>query len=293
MYHLLKSVFTLIMVVFFCFTTSIVFAEESKSLLSVTPRIRDYAQKTVKPILDTHSKRDKLSLLIKVSEILLDPEIGIHKNEIKVDTFMIYDKLETVKLGFLATLGLSGEQKKIVSEWRIKFMKDHPANVLFAPSANDLIITKAAFGCTHYARSFIAVVKSLGLITKPEDLRYVISSKSDSYNQAFDSQDIEKTINGHQFVMVYIDSKWIAINTSKSEWIEMPVNFSPDSVHPPQNIPIQFESYVDVTFLLRKVGKDFNDDCDDNTLRALMNISRSGQNEQPGFKWKRFGDNFN
>ena len=42
--------------------------------------------------------------------------------------------------------------------------------IFFAPSADDIIKTKAAFGCSHYARSFIAVVKALGLIDNPENL---------------------------------------------------------------------------------------------------------------------------
>ena len=73
----------------------------------------------------------------------------------------------------------------------------------------------------------------------------------------------------------------------------MPVGFSPDSLSPPQNIPIRFESYPDVTFLLRKIGKDYNDDCNDNSLAALMNISRSGDAQDSNFKWERFADTDN
>jgi len=264
------------------------FSQKELSLIEATPRIREYAINTVKPVLDSYARRDNLSLLLKTSDILIGSELGIHANEIKPSTFIIYDKLERIKLGFLITFTLSSEQKRILKEWHSKFMHKNPANVFFAPSADEIIKTKAAFGCSHYARSFIAVVKALGLVDKPEDLRYVISSKADDYDKALEKMDSGMTINGHQFVIAKIDSKWIAINTSKSEWTAMPEGFSPDSLSPPKNIPIRFESYPGVTFLLRKIGQDYYDDCNDNSLEALMNISRSGDSQDSNFKWDRF-----
>jgi hypothetical protein len=133
-------------------------------------------------------------------------------------------------------------------------------------------------------------VKAFGLIDKPEELRYVISCKADDYNKALEKMDTKMTINGHQFVIAKIDTKWIALNTSKSEFTEMPEGFSPGSLNPPANISIRFESYPDVIFLLRKIGKDYNDDCNDNSLVALMNISRSGEALDSNFKWDRFKD---
>lgn len=259
-----------------------------ESLISVTPAIKAYALNTVKPVLDSYEKKDELSQLLKVSEIITDSKLGVHINAIEPGRFIIYEKLEKLKLGFLYTYGLSSEQKHILKAWHGKFMQTNPADVFFAPSADDIVKTKAAFGCSHYARSFISIVKALGLVKDPEDLRYVISSKADNYNQALENNDKESTINGHQFVIVNIASNWIAINTSKSEWTPMPVGFSPNSVIPPENIPIRFASYPGVTFLLRKIGNNFNDDCNDNSLAALMNIYRSGDVDNPGFLWDRF-----
>jgi len=89
--------------------------------------------------------------------------------------------------------------------------------------------------------------------------------------------------------MVKVNSKWIAINTTKSEITEMPEGFSPDSCTPPGNISIRFKSYPsDIVFLLRKIGKDYNDDCGDNSLSHLMNISRSGDPQDAAFKWERY-----
>ncbi|MGA1864879.1 MAG: hypothetical protein ACMUHX_07445 [bacterium] len=263
-------------------------ADKEVSLLKITPDIMDYAIGTVKPVLDSYPKKDKLSLLLKVSDILIDPKTGINVNKINPSDLILFDKFNKLKIGFLITFRLPSEKKQIIKSWHSKFMQENPADVFFALSADEIIRTKTAFGCTHYARAFISVVKALGLIDIPEDLRYVVSCKADDYNNALEKTDSQTTINGHQFVMVKIDSRWIAINTSKSESTAMPEGFSPESVRPPQNIPVRFDSYPDVTFLLRKIGKNYNDDCDDNSLSSLMNISRSGDSQGSDFRWSKF-----
>ena len=45
--------------------------------------------------------------------------------------------------------------------------------------------------------------------------------------------------------------------------------------------------YPGVVFLIRKIGTDYNDDCGDNSLTALMNISRSGDSQHAEFLWER------
>ncbi len=287
---LINRIFLLVLIPLSCLISSPAFSEDTGSLIAVTPAIEEYAFNIIKPILESYSKKDTLSQLLKVSEIITDSELGVQTNAMEPSKFIIYDKLEVLRLGFLYTLNLSSEQKQILKNWRSKFMQSNPADVFFGPSADDIIKTKAAFGCSHYARSFIAIVKALHLIKNPEEIRYVITSKSDKYNQALDKRDKELTINGHQFVIVKIDSKWIALNTSKSEWIQLPDGFTPSSVFPPKNIPIRFASYPGVTFLFRKIGKDFNDDCGDSSLVALMNIYRSGNRENSDFLWDRYTD---
>ncbi|MEW6673983.1 MAG: hypothetical protein AB1427_20005, partial [Thermodesulfobacteriota bacterium] len=101
-------------------------------------------------------------------------------------------------------------------------------------------------------------------------------------------QDKEMTINGHQFVIVKISNKWVALNTSKAEWVQLPDGFTPETVAPPRNISIRFPSYPEVTFLFRKTGVDINDDCGDDSLIALMNIYRSGDKNNPKFKWDKY-----
>lgn len=265
------------------------FPQSQEAMLDVTPSVVEYATKTVKPALDACEKRDVLSLLLKVSEVLHDPEKGISLNKIPPSDYFVYHFLDKVKLGFLLTWKFSSDQKMMLERWHDKYMQNHPADVFFAPSSDEIIKTRAAFGCTHHARAFIAVVKALGLVEKPEDLRYVVSSKADDYNRALEKNDADMTINGHQFVLARVGQRWVAINTSKSESSMMPEGFSPESCTPPRNIAVTFASYpADVVFLLRKVGKDYNDDCGDDSLSHLMNISRSGDTENAAFQWVRF-----
>ncbi|MBI5579982.1 MAG: hypothetical protein HY895_12565 [Deltaproteobacteria bacterium] len=65
-------------------------------------------------------------------------------------------------------------------------------------------------------------------------------------------------------------------------------NFHLNYIEPPPNIPIRFASYPGVTFLLRKVGKDYNDDCNDGSLTGLMDIYRSGDDKGSTFKWEKY-----
>ncbi|MGD9210014.1 MAG: hypothetical protein PVI90_04530 [Desulfobacteraceae bacterium] len=287
-FKLTKFYYFPLLISFFVISSSPAFSDDGVSSIKVTPDIRAYAISTVKPVLDSYAKKDKLSVLLKASKVLIDPEKGIHVNAIKPSNYIIYDILDKIKFGFLITFKLSPEQKKNIKFWHSKYMQKNPADVFFAPSADDIIKTRAAFGCSHYARSFMAVAKALNLIDNPKDLRYVVSSKADDYDRALEKNDKEMTINGHQFVIAKIDSRWIAINTSKSEWTAMPKGFSPDALNPPENVPIWFESYPEFIFLLRKIGKDYDDDCDDNSLNALMNISRSGNAQDSNFKWNKF-----
>lgn len=264
------------------------FSVDPRSLPAAGSATVKYATNIVKPALSSCNNEDKLSLFLGISNILTHPEKGISVNKLDPTDFYIYNMLDKVKLGFLYALKFPPEKKQILRAWNEQFMQKNRADVFFAPSAEEIIRKRAAFGCTHYARAFIAVVKALDLVKNSEDLRYVISCKADDYNQAMEKKDRRKTINGHQFVLTRIGSKWIAINTTKGESTAMPEGFSPDSCVPPLNIPVKFESYHGVVLLIRKIGRDYNDDCGDNSLTALMNISRSGDSQNPDFLWERF-----
>ena len=283
-----KAVRVLILGVFGLSLVSPVFSQDGKPLLVAGPNTIEYSTKIVKPVLDSHHYDDELSLLLKLSDILTNPEKGISINKLDPMDFIIYDILDKIKFGFLYALKFPPEKERVLRRWHEQFMQKNRADVYFAPSAEEIIGSRAAFGCTHYARAFIEVAKALGLVRNPEDLRYVVSCKADDYNKAMEEEDHKKTMNGHQFVMFKTDSKWIAINASKGESATMPEGFSPEACVPPRNIPIAFKSYPGVVFLIRKIGRDFNDDCRDDSLSALMNISRSGDSQRSDFLWDRF-----
>ena len=257
-------------------------------LLAVTPKVEQYSSTTVLPRLNDKRDQDGLAQLLIVSKTLTDPQDGVSINKMEPGKFMVYNMLSKAGLGAVSTVGLSPVQKQTLRRWHKKYMQANPADVFFAPSAHEIISTRAAFGCTHYARAFMAVVKALGLISRPEDLRYVIASKADDYNRALENQDVNATINGHQFVIVRIDSRWTAINTSKGESTPLAAGFDPDFCVPPHNIPIRFQAYPDVVFLLRRIGTNWDDGCGDNSLSALMNISRSGASDNSAFLWEAF-----
>lgn len=40
--------------------------------------------------------------------------------------------------------------------------------------------------------------------------------------------------------------------------------------------------------MLRKIGRDYDDDCGDDSLGRLMNISRSGDPRDAVFKWEEY-----
>ena len=254
----------------------------------VTSEVEEYANSVVKPLISHIPKEDKLSMIRKVSEIILSKEHGVNANAVEPSKYIYYDIFDTLKLGFLVTVNLSSQQKQNIKNWHAKYMSDKAADVFFAPTASEIIKDRAAFGCTHYARVFISIIKALEIIDKPGDLRYAVSCVAKDYNKAYKKKDYEMIINGHQFVMVRIDSKWYAINTSKGEIIEMTKDFSPDKVSPPNNTPIQFPSYPEITFLFRKIGKDYSDNIQDNSLIKLMNIYRSGESNRQSFSWNEY-----
>ena len=264
------------------------FSQSREPLLAVTPNIDHYASMAIVPHLTDKRGQDTLAQLLLVSETLINLQDGVSVNKINPGRFMVYNVLSKVGLGMLSTIGLSPVQKQILRRWHKKYMYADPADVFFAPSADEIIGTRAAFGCTHYARAFIATVKALGLISRPEDVRYVISSRADDYNRSLKNRDFDATINGHQFVIVRIESEWIAINTSTARSTPLPAGFEPDAVAPPHNIPIRFPTRPHIVYVLRRTGTDWDDGCEDRSLSALMNISRSGNPDNSAFRWEAF-----
>lgn len=254
---------------------------KEKSLIDVTENINKYTTNVILPELKKDD--DLLKKLLKIVNILLDSNKGISKTKLTPNNFM-----SPFPLVFS---GLSKEQKNTLKVLKNKYMTEHPAGIFFGPSTNDIVQYKFAFGCSHYARVFMTVVKSLKLINHPQNMRYAISCLSEDYNKCLlNPEKHDLKINGHQFVLVKIDENWYGINTNYSnDYIKFPKSFLIDKLSlKDKNISVQFKSLPKKIFLLRKIGKDYNDDCDDYSLNNLMNIYRSGEINSTKLNWEKF-----
>lgn len=59
-----------------CAATSKPSLSDNISLIDVTPNVMEYVSGTVKPVISSYPKNDKLLVLLKVSEVLRDPFAG-------------------------------------------------------------------------------------------------------------------------------------------------------------------------------------------------------------------------
>ena len=264
-----------------------------QSLLEVTQDVRNYAHNTVKPRLSHIPPNDRLLQFLEIINVLLDLKDGISSSGLSVPDFMglAQDSGRQIVSPDSELLDDVPDNKR--EKLRIlhnKYMLQQVTGIFFGPSASDIVKYRSAFGCSHYARAFIAIVKALQLIEKPTDIRYVISSKYDDYNKCVELEGADcPTINGHQFVFVKIQENWVALNTNKpNDYVVFSEGFTPDLNLKKTNIPIVFKKLPGIIFLLRKIGKDYSDDCGDSSLAALMNISRSGDANSSELRWDMF-----
>jgi hypothetical protein len=268
-------------------------AESKSSLLDVSGAVSKYAFSVVKPRISHIPAKDRLRQCLEIINVLLDKKVGISSSGLKVPEFMGLAQnsgQQAVSPDSELLDQLPADKRETIRILHNKYMLEHPAGIFFGPSASDIIKYKSAFGCSHYARAFIAVAKALNLITDPNELRYVISSKYDDYNKCVDMKGRGcPTINGHQFAFVKIGCNWVALNTNKAnDYVVFPRGFTPDLNLENTNIPIVFKKIPGIILVLRKIGKDYNDDCGDSSLKALMNISRSGDSGSAELNWGKF-----
>ena len=290
----MKNIILIIIISLSIFFTSLVNAEDTKqeSMIMVDDIVKDYALKTIKPIIEKQTNDNLLDKLLLIVTILSDTKTGISVSNIKPNDFMNLSmkSLKQVideKNDLLNSIPI--DKRETVRVLHNKYMIKDPSGIFFAPSASDIIKYRFAFGCSHYARVFMAIVKSLDLIKNPEDMRYVIACNSEDYNKNFSEKNQKNTINGHQFVIVKIKNKQYAINTNYlSDYIEFPDGFTTEIDFTRTNIPVIFKKIKDKIFLIRKIGNNYYDDCADNSIVNLMNIYRSGKTDSSLFAWDKF-----
>ena len=262
-------------------------------LLAVTETIYNYSNDVI--LKKINGEPDDLSKLLKIVSILLDKNAGISASNIAPDDFMklsFISRQHAVEQDSVLLYILPGTNRETIRVLHNKYMINDPSNIFFGPGADDIIKYKFAFGCSHYARAFISIVKSLHIVQNPKNMRYTVSCNSIDYNNYLDSDNKNNfTINGHQFVILKIKNTWYAINTNRlNDYTVLPRNFSPDMDIYAKNYPITFKAIENKTFLLRKIAKDYNDNCNDNSFNKLMNIYISGSHLSNAAKWKKYED---
>ena len=266
---------------------------DDPNLLSITETIQNYSNDTI--LKKINDEPDYLSKLLKIVSILLDKNLGISTSNIDPNDFMklsFISRQHAIGQGSILLYMLPNTNRETIRVLHNKYMLQDASCIFFSPTADDVIKYKFAFGCTHYARAFISIVKSLHIVQNPKNMRYAISCNSIDYNNYLVSDDKNNfTINGHQFVIIKIKNKWYAINTNRlNDYTVLPDTFSPDMNIYKKNYPITFKAIEDKTFLLRKIGKDYDDNCNDNSFCKLMNIYISGNHLSNDANWKKYED---
>lgn len=271
-----------------------------RSLLAVTPEVERYA-------LDISSGfKEGATLESKLRHIIgyIHGENGLNPRLFSPDKFFalhyalkgkklkdIYSAKEIAGFKDMSPAALEGYR-----ELYNKYMVPDLKGIMFGPEAADLIKHRMAFGCTHYARAFIAVVRALRLVP-PSDIRYVVSSAHKDYGTACASAgavwDGKFTINGHQFVLIRYDGQWKLLNTSDKEFEIVP---APPALwdYALQNVTAEFPSYAERRemghnhLLVRYIGNDYADGVCDNSFGNLMRISVSGSSNDGKCAWKPY-----
>jgi len=264
---------------------------DDPDLLTVTESIQNYSNDTI--LKNINNETDDLSKLLKIVSILLDKSSGISTSNIDPGDFMklsFISRQHAVGQGSILLYILPDTNRETIRVLHNKYMIQDASCIFFSPTADDIIKYKFAFGCTHYARAFISIVKSLHIIQNPQNMRYVISCNSVDYNNYLLSDNKDNfTINGHQFVIVKIKNKWYAINTNRlNDYTVLPDTFSPDMDIYDKNYTITFKAIENKTFLFRKIAKDYDDNCNDNSFRKLMNIYISGNHFSNVANWEKY-----
>lgn len=266
-------------------------------LLAVTPSIGKYASDIAATFKTGDSAEDKVKAVIAY----MHGKNGIGTANFSPDIFI---RLHTAFKGGKITrpeeaakaIGLpktGSAARTAYNEIYDKYAVPDFRGVFFAPTASDIIEHRMAFGCTHYARAFIAIAKALKLFS-PADMRYVIASSHKDYGNACpvkSSQASGITINGHQFVLLRYNSHWWFVNTSNKDFEKVPaatLNYLEN------NLIVRFPSYAKNSnsghnmLLVRYIGESYDDGACDNSFDRLMNISASGKIDSDICLWKRY-----
>jgi len=255
-----------------------------------TSLVDEYADREIRPLLPADANGGDLKVFLLIVNRLMDEKGGISENKILPMDFMklsLLSQKNIIPENAWYLFWLPEQNRNIIRVLHNTYMLEDASGIFFGPTANDVVKYRFAFGCTHYARVFIAVVKSLNLVDEPGSMRYVVSCEAGGYNDYLNKK--QKMLNGHQFVIIKIKDCWYAVNTNrKNDYLLLPPDFDPDMNLYERNLPLSFAEIAGKIFLLRKIGKDYNDDCGDFSLRRLKNIYLSGDPHSDTPRWERY-----
>lgn len=182
----------------------------------------------------------------------------------------------------------------------LKHKKMRPEDAAFVVSGSEAIQYRIRDGCTTMAHVFIALAKAAGL----KDVRFVVGANVSEFKQACPLSTGKRLTNveidGHMIALVKIDGQWALVDCSYFEpysldeeiRYEISTSFEGRPIVPDElrgkvlKLPsFQKEIFPPSELLIVGVGKNPDDDLDVENHMALMNLSVSGDPNDPNCRW--------
>lgn len=193
-----------------------------------------------------------------------------------------------------------GNHNLRIYENLFKHKQMNPEDLAFAVSGSEAIQHKIRDGCTTMTHLFITLAKAAGL----KDVRFVVSANVSDFRKACPClsrariSDVE--IDGHMVALVKIYGKWALVNCTYFEpysldnntRYEILMSFEGNVIRPEDlrgkilRLPsFQKENFSSSELLIVGVGKNSDDDLEVENHTALMNLSVSGDFQDPTCRW--------
>ncbi len=248
----------------------------------------EYIQAYVKAIEPALKKSKSQSQSLQIILDAVHKKVPINGNHIDLKTVdSIFRKFGSKEVSETELAkDVSTEQRTLYLELHNKYSRYGVDRLFFGPSAEDVVRFKMAFGCTHYARSLMTIIKELKILPE-KNLKYVAAVSAADYKKICESSSDEVMANGHQFLLVKLDKSWSYWNTSNPTLELIPASGWENWKN--HNIAILFPSHSNLPaggkLFIRAIQKSNLDlICDDN-LERLRNIYRSGSPADKDCKW--------
>jgi hypothetical protein len=194
----------------------------------------------------------------------------------------------------------SGNHNLRVYEDLLRTKTMRAEDLAFVASGSEAIEHRVQDGCTAMAHVFIVLAKAAGL----KDVRFVVGANVSEFQQACPRLGLNRVpdveIDGHMVALVLIGRKWALVNCTyfepfsleESTRYEILTSFEGKDIVPEKlggkilRLPsFQRENFPPSELLIAGVGKDADDDLEVENHKALMNLSVSGDPDDPTCRW--------